>query len=64
MLIYADNVTLNRYKQKDLIHITVCRRMASTDAGHFYTIPIRHIATRFIQNPYEIADITFVLSHC
>lgn len=38
MLIYADNVALNRYKQKDLIHITICRRMGSTDAGHFYTI--------------------------
>lgn len=47
MLIYADNVALNRYKQKDLIHITICGRMGSTDGGHFYTITIRHIAIGF-----------------
>lgn len=47
MLIYADNVALNRYKQRDLIHITICGRMGSTDGGHFYTITIRHIAIGF-----------------
>lgn len=34
-------------KQKDLIHITICGRMGSTDGGHFYTITIRHIAIGF-----------------
>lgn len=57
MLIYADNVALNRYKQKDLIHITICGRMGSTDGGHFYTITIRHIAIGFQQNPCKLGTL-------